>query len=238
MTVTRHVSHRIEHGIDFTATFADERDIMKYLLGLMAGLWLVAIAGTAGAADIAPDLLVKNVTNEVLELVKKDKDIQAGNTKKTLELVETKVLPHFNFQRMTQLALGREWRQATPEQAKILVDEFRNLLVRTYSKALTEFRDHEIVFKPFKMTPSDTDVKVRTEIKQPSGKPEELDYYLEKAADGWKVYDLEVSGISLVTNYRSTFAQEIRASGVDGLIRSLQKKNKSSNPSDKSDKVK
>lgn len=198
---------------------------MKYLIGLIAGLWF-GFAASAGANDLGPDLLVKNVTNEVLEVVRKDKDIQAGNTKKTLGLVETKVLPHFNFQRMTQLALGREWRQATPDQSKILVDEFRDLLVRTYSKALTEFRDQEISFKPFKMTAADTDVRVRTEIKQTGGKPVQLDYFLEKGAAGWKVYDLEVGGVSLVTNYRSSFAQEVRANGIDGLIRTLQAKNK------------
>lgn len=198
---------------------------MKYLIGLIAGLWF-GFAASAGANDLGPDLLVKNVTNEVLEVVRKDKDIQAGNTKKTLGLVEAKVLPHFNFQRMTQLALGREWRQATPDQSKILVDEFRDLLVRTYSKALTEFRDQEISFKPFKMAAADTDVKVRTEIKQTGGKPVQLDYFLEKGASGWKVYDLEVGGVSLVTNYRSSFAQEVRANGIDGLIRTLQAKNK------------
>lgn len=198
---------------------------MKYLIGLIAGLWF-GFAASAGANDLGPDLLVKNVTNEVLEVVRKDKDIQAGNTKKTLGLVETKVLPHFNFQRMTQLALGREWRQATPDQSKILVDEFRDLLVRTYSKALTEFRDQEISFKPFKMAAADTDVRVRTEIKQTGGKPVQLDYFLEKGAAGWKVYDLEVGGVSLVTNYRSSFAQEVRANGIDGLIRTLQAKNK------------
>jgi phospholipid transport system substrate-binding protein len=127
---------------------------------------------------------------------------------------------------MTQLALGRDGRQASPEQMKVLVEEFRDLLVRTYSKALTEFRDQQISFKPFKMEAADTDVKVRTEIKQSGGKGIPLDYYLEKTAAGWKVYDLEVAGASLVTNYRSTFAQEIRANGVDGLIRSLQTKNK------------
>lgn len=197
---------------------------MKYLIGLIAGLWF-GFAASAGANDLGPDLLVKNVTNEVLEVVRKDKDIQAGNTKKTLGLVEAKVLPHFNFQRMAQLALGREWRQATPDQSKILVDEFRDLLVRTYSKALTEFRDQEISFKPFKMAAADTDVKVRTEIKQTGGKPVQLDYFLEKGAAGWKVYDLEVGGVSLVTNYRSSFAQEVRANGIDGLIRTLQAKN-------------
>ncbi len=200
---------------------------MKRLIGLIGLFAALLFAVSAGAADIPPpDVLVKNVTNEVLDIVRKDKEIQSGNTKKTLDLVETKVLPHFNFPRMTQLALGRDGRQASPEQMKVLVEEFRDLLVRTYSKALTEFRDQQIAFKPFKMEAADTDVKVRTEIKQTGGKGIPLDYYLEKTAAGWKVYDLEVAGASLVTNYRSTFAQEIRANGVDGLIRSLQAKNK------------
>ena len=199
---------------------------MKRLIGLIGLFAALLFAVSAGAADIPPDVLVKNVTNEVLDIVRKDKEIQSGNTKKTLDLVETKVLPHFNFPRMTQLALGRDGRQASPEQMRVLVEEFRDLLVRTYSKALTEFRDQQISFKPFKMEAAETDVKVRTEIKQSGGKGIPLDYYLEKTAAGWKVYDLEVAGASLVTNYRSTFAQEIRANGVDGLIRSLQTKNK------------
>ena len=202
--------------------------MMKRLMGLMAAL---LFATTVFAAELAPDQLVRDVTNEVLDIVRKDKDIQSGNSKKTIDLVETKVLPHFNFQRMTQLALGREARQASPEQSKVLVEEFRELLVRTYSKALTEYRSQEIVFKPFKMTPAETDVKVRTEIRQSGGKPVPLDYYLEKNATGWKVYDMEVGGVSLVTNYRSTFAQEIQKGGIDGLIRSLQAKNRSGDTS-------
>ena len=202
--------------------------MMKRLMGLMAAL---LFATTVFAAELAPDQLVRDVTNEVLDIVRKDKDIQSGNSKKTIDLVEAKVLPHFNFQRMTQLALGREARQASPEQSKLLVEEFRELLVRTYSKALTEYRSQEIVFKPFKMTPAETDVKVRTEIRQSGGKPVPLDYYLEKNATGWKVYDMEVGGVSLVTNYRSTFAQEIQKGGIDGLIRSLQAKNRSGDTS-------
>ncbi|MEW6165314.1 MAG: ABC transporter substrate-binding protein [Pseudomonadota bacterium] len=198
---------------------------MKRLLGLLAVLFFTA---GVGATETAPDLLVKNVTTEVLDIVRKDKDIQNGNTQKTLDLVESRVLPHFNFQRMTKLALGRDGRQATPEQLNALVEEFRTLLVRTYSKALTEYRDQQIIFKPFKMVADETDVKVRTEIRQSGGKAVPLDYYLEKNATGWKVYDMEVGGVSLVTNYRSSFSQEIRAGGVDGLIRSLQTKNKSS----------
>jgi phospholipid transport system substrate-binding protein len=187
-------------------------------------------SATAIAADVAPDVLVKNVTTEVLDTVRKDKDIQNGNSKKTLELVETKILPHFSFQRMVQLAMGREGRQATPEQMKVLTDEFRTLLVRTYSKALTEYRNKEISFKPFKMAAADTDVKVRSEIKQSGGKPISLDYYLEKSAAGWKVYDVEVGGVSLITNYRTEFGQEIQKHGVDGLIRALQAKNKAGEP--------
>lgn len=200
---------------------------MKHLLGLLSAL---LFAAGAIAAD-EPDVLVKNVTNEVLEIVRKDKDIQSGNTKKTISLVEAKVLPHFNFARMTQLALGREARQATPDQFKALTEEFRNLLVRTYSKALTEFRDQEVTFKPFKMTATDTDVKVRTDIRQTGGKPVGLDYYLEKTPAGWKVYDLEVGGVSLVTNYRDSFAREIQVGGVDGLLHNLQVKNKSADSS-------
>ncbi len=197
---------------------------MKRFLGFLAAL---LFATSATSADLAPDVLVKNVTNEVLEIVRTDKDIKSGNTKKALELVEAKVLPHFNFQRMTLLALGRDARQASPEQLKLIVQEFHSLLVRTYSKALTEYRDQEISFKPFKMTDADTEVKVRSEIRQSGGKSIPLDYYLEKTPVGWKVYDMEVAGVSLVTNYRSSFAQQIQAGGIDGLIRSLQAKNKS-----------
>lgn len=197
---------------------------MKWLLGLAAAL---CIAGPVVAAEeLMPDVLVRNVTNEVLEIVRADKDIQAGNVSKAVALVEVKVLPHFNFARMTQLAVARDWRQATPAQQKILIDEFRELLVRTYSKALTEYRKQTIDFKPFSMAPNETDVKVRTEIKQTGGKPIQLDYYLEKNSGGWKVYDIEVGGISLVTNYRSSFSQEVRANGIDGLIAVLQAKNK------------
>lgn len=200
---------------------------MKRLLGFFAGLLLAA---SAVAADVSPDVLVRNVTNEVLDIVRTDKDIKSGSTRKALELVEAKVLPHFNFQRMTLLALGRDARQASPEQLKLLVQEFHSLLVRTYSKALTEYRDQEISFKPFRMTDADSEVKVRTEIRQSGGKAIPLDYYLEKTPAGWKVYDMEVAGVSLVTNYRSSFAQQIQVGGIDGLIRSLQAKNKSAEP--------
>lgn len=179
------------------------------------------------AEELAPDALVKKVTDEVLTIVRADKDLQNGNTKKAIELVETKVLPHFNFSRMTALALGREWSKATPEQKTKLTGEFRTLLVRTYSNALTAYKNQTVEYKAFKMQAGDTDVTVRTQINQPGGKPIGLDYALDKQADGWKVYDVVVAGVSLVTNYRESFTQEIRANGVDGLISTLATKNKS-----------
>jgi phospholipid transport system substrate-binding protein len=198
---------------------------MKWFVGMLVSL--VFASGGFAQDAMTPDAMIKTVTEEVLDIVRKDKDIQSGSHKRAIELVETKVLPHFNFLRMTQLAMARDWRQATSAQQKILADEFRTLLVRTYSKALTEYKNQSVDYRPFKMQPTDTDVKVRTEIKQPGGKPIQLDYYIEKQGSGWKVYDIEVGGISLVTNYRDSFAAEVRNNGVDGLIKSLQTKNKS-----------
>jgi phospholipid transport system substrate-binding protein len=198
---------------------------MKWLLAMLTGVSLVSAAQAQEL--VAPDVLIKNVTSEVLEIVRKDKDIQSGNYKKAIELVEAKVLPNFNFSRMTALAMARDWRVATPAQQKILTDEFHTLLVRTYSKALSEYRSQSVEFKPFKMNAADTDVKVRTQINQGGGaKPITLDYFLEKVAAGWKVYDIEVGGISLVTNYREFFATEVRNGGIDGLIKALQAKNR------------
>jgi len=198
---------------------------MKSLFALFGGL---LVAATAMAQDVGPDALVKTVTNEVLEIVRKDKDIQSGNTKKAIDLVEVKVLPHFNFTRMTQLAVARDWRQASAAQQKILTDEFHVLLVRTYAKALTEYKNQTVAYKPFVLKAGETDVRIRTEIKQAgAGKNIELDYWLEKSGPAWKVYDIEVGGISLVTNYRESFASEVRNNGIDGLIKSLQAKNKS-----------
>ena len=198
---------------------------MKSLFAFVSAL---LFATTAMAQEVAPDVLIRTVTNEVLDIVRKDKEIQSGNTRKAIDLVEAKVLPHFNFTRMTQLALARDWRQTSPAQQKVLTDEFRILLVRTYSKALTEYKNQTIDFKPFSLKAGETDIRVRTEIKQSgAGKNIELDYYVEKSGAGWKVYDIEVGGISLVTNYRDSFASEVRNNGIDGLIKSLQAKNKS-----------
>jgi len=198
---------------------------MKFLFAFFSGL---LISATVTAQEVAPDVLVKTVTNEVLEIVRKDKDIQSGNTRKAIDLVEAKVLPNFNFTRMTQLAMARDWRQATPAQQKALTDEFHTLLVRTYAKALTEYKNQTVAYKPFTLKAGETDVRVRTEIRQAgAGKNIELDYWLEKSPAGWKVYDIEVGGISIVTNYRESFAAEVRNSGIDGLIKLLQTKNKS-----------
>lgn len=197
---------------------------MKQLYSLLAGAFL--LCSNAFGSDEAPDVMVKRVTDEVLTIVRADKDIQAGNSKKAIELVEAKVLPNFNFTRMTSLAVGKDWNKATPEQKKQLAKEFETLLVRTYSNALTAYKSQTVVYKPLKMQPGDTDVLVRTEIRQPGQQAVQLDYGVEKQDNGWKVYDVVVAGISLVTNYRENFAAEVRAGGIDGLIASISAKNK------------
>ncbi len=200
---------------------------MRFIAFILAGASLLLPAG-AQAQETAPDALVKNVTTEVLEIIRTDKDIKAGNTQRVIDLVEKKVLPHFNFTRMTALAVGKDWRQASPAQQKILTDEFRDLLVRTYSNALTAYKNETVEYRPFKLQTGETDVTVRTQIHQPGARqPIALDYSLEKNGNGWKVYDVVVAGVSLVTNYRSSFATEIRNGGIDGLIKTLKAKNSS-----------
>lgn len=199
---------------------------MKAIRVLFTILSFGLLSAPVFADDMAPDVLVKKVTDEVLAVVRADKDLQNGNTKKAIDLVETKVLPHFNFTRMTALALGREWSKTSAEQKIRLTNEFRILLVRTYSNALTAYKDQTVEYKPFKMQAGETDVTVRTLVHQTNGKHIGLDYALDKQADGWKVYDVVVAGVSLVTNYRESFTQEIRANGVDGLISTLAAKNK------------
>ena len=178
------------------------------------------------AQESSPDVLIKRVTDDVLTIVRQDKDIQSGNTAKAIELVEAKVLPNFSFQRMTALAMGRDWNKASAEQKETLAQEFQTLLVRTYSNALTGYKDQTVHYEPTKIADGETDVTVKTKIVQPGGRPIQLDYSLRKQADGWKVYDVIVAGVSLVTNYRATFNQEVRANGVDGLIKMLADKNK------------
>jgi phospholipid transport system substrate-binding protein len=197
--------------------------MLRVILGLMVGL----LSAASWAAEPPPDVLAKNTTEEVLAILKADKDIQGGNVQKIYDLVEAKVLPHFDFNRMTQLALGKHWNAASPKQKQSLVKEFRALLVRTYSTSLTAFSNQAIEFKPFSMKPEETEVTVRTEVKQPGGNPVPIDYAMYKTAFGWKVYDVSIDGVSLVINYRSSFANTIRQSGIDGLIKALETKSQS-----------
>lgn len=178
------------------------------------------------AAEVAPDVLVKSTSQDVLGIIKQDKDIQAGNSKKVLDLVEAKVLPHFDFGHMTMLAVGRHWPKASPAQQQALTTQFRTMLVRTYSTALTNYKDQTIDYRPLKVSPADTDVTVKTVVNQPGGQPIPIDYSLEKSDSGWKIYDLAVDGVSLVTNYRTSFNAEIQNKGIDSLIKTLTDKNR------------
>jgi phospholipid transport system substrate-binding protein len=188
---------------------------------------LALFAAVAQAQELAPDALVKTITQDVVTVLKQDKDIQAGDPKKVAVLVETKVLPHFNFTRMTRIAMARNWRLASPEQQKELTEEFKTLLVRTYSTALSGYRDQQVDFKPLRAKPGDTEVTVKTEVKQPNApQAVAIDYEMEKTPNGWKVYDVKVDGVSLVTTYRDAFASEVKERGVDGLIKSLAAKNR------------
>jgi len=178
-------------------------------------------APAALANDTPPDVLARTTTQEVLTILKQDKELQNGNLKKVYQLVEAKILPNFDFNRMTQLALGKHWPRATAKQKQSLVNEFRNLLVRTYSSSLTAFTNQTVEFKPLTMKPDDTDVTVRSEIRQPGGQPIPINYSMYKTAFGWKVYDVTIDSVSLVTNYRASFANTIRQNGIDGLIKAL-----------------
>ena len=194
---------------------------------LFSVLCLSLFAAAVSAQDLAPDVQVKKITDEVIGIIKRDKDIRAGNQEKVNELVDAKVLPYFNFGRMTALAVGRNWPMASAEQRKALTSEFRTLLVRTYSSALSAYRNQVIEFMPLRAAAGDTDVTVRTRVEQPGTAPISIDYSMEKTPGGWKVYDVVVGGVSLVTNYRETFNTEIHNGGVDGLIKSLASKNRS-----------
>lgn len=188
---------------------------------LLLALTLGLNAHAALANDTPPDVLARTTTQEVLTILKQDKELRNGNLAKVYQLVEAKILPNFDFNRMTQLALGKNWPRATARQKQELVTEFRNLLVRTYSSSLTAFSNQTVEFKPLVMKPDATDVTVRSEIRQPGGQPIPIDYSMYKTAFGWKVYDVSVDGVSLVTNYRASFANTIRQSGIDGLIKAL-----------------
>jgi phospholipid transport system substrate-binding protein len=194
----------------------------------VATLLLSIFLGSSFAQDVAPDALVKTVTLEVVELIAKDKEIRAGGRSKLVDVIEAKVLPHFNFAAMTALAMGQSWGKASPEQRKRLVEEFKTLLVRTYASALAAYSEQKFDFRPLRAKPNDTDVTVNVRVMQPGAQPVTIDYSMEKTASGWKVYDVMVGGVSLVANYRTEFANSVRASGVEGLIKELQAKNRSS----------
>jgi len=196
---------------------------MKNLLKVV--VCLLCVVSAAHAEVVAPDTLIRTTVDDVLAAVKQDKDIQSGNQKKILDLVEAKVLTHFNFTRMTQLSVGKSWRIATPEQKQALVTEYRNMLVRTYTKAFSVYRDQTVVIKPFKMPAGATEVTVKTSINKPGAQPIPINYELEMSAGSWKVFDLTIEGVSLVTSYRGTFNSEIQEKGIDGLIKTLSDKN-------------
>jgi len=183
------------------------------------------IAAPAAATNEAPDALVKRVSTDVIESVKADKDIQAGNTKKIMDLVNTKILPYVDSEKMTSQAAGRFWRQATPEQQKQLAAEFRTLLVYTYAGALSQIKNETIEFKPFRADPADTEVEVKSQVNLTRGEPITLNYRLSKGPQGWKIFDLNVLGAWLVETYKSTFASEISKGGIDGLIKKLHDRN-------------
>ena len=192
----------------------------------IVALLALMIVTCAARAQESPDALVKRVSQDVLQTIKSDSKIQAGDPARIRELIETKLLPNFDFERMTALAMGRNWRSATPEQQKRLTDEFRGLLVRTYSGALNQYRNETIDYKPLRMNPSDSDVIVRTAINRQGGAPVQVDYSMEKTPSGWKAYDVVVGGVSLVTNYRDEFNSIVQSSGVDGLIKTIADKNR------------
>jgi phospholipid transport system substrate-binding protein len=209
---------------------------VKLFTAAVAAGWLaltgVQAQGTAAAnapasaATQTPDALVQTLSNDVLDAIKKDKALQSGDLSKLNALVDEKILPYVNFEKMTQLAVGRGWRQATPEQRSRLTKEFRTLLVRTYSGAVSAVKDHQVQMRPFRAQPTDTDVMVRTQVTPSRGDPIQLDYRLEKTDGTWKIYDVSVLGVWLVENYKSQFASEITQNGVDGLIKVLSDRNR------------
>jgi len=211
--------------------YLSRRTFSAWALGAVFAFGLV---GAAQAADEAADAFIKRVSTDILEAIKADKSIRNGDINKIIVLVDQRVMPHVNFQRMTASAVGPGWRQATPEQQKRLQDEFKTLLVRTYSGALSQVSDQTIVVKPLRAAPDDKEVVVRTEVRG-KGEPIQLDYRVEKAPDapaGWRIYNLNVMGIWLVDSYRSQFAQEVNAKGVDGLIASLAERNQANRKGD------
>ena len=195
---------------------------MSLMRGLVVMLSLLVVSLPVMADDLAPDRLVRQLSEEIIDILRNDEALSRGDTARAVQRIEQAVLPHFNLRRMTMLAVGRDWREATPEQQQRLIDAFYGMLVRTYSNALTQYRDQTIEFRPLRVGPDETTVRVQSAFRQPGAQAVSVDYMLERTAEGWQVFDIVVAGVSLVTNYRGTFSQEIRVGGVDGLIRSLE----------------
>jgi phospholipid transport system substrate-binding protein len=221
------IMHRTT-GSNAPRRFNGAINMVRFAAAAMAAL----VALEAGAqTDVAPDVLVRKTTEEVLTIVRNDKDIRAGNVAKIVQLIEEKVAPHFDFDRMTRLAVGRPWREATPEQRATLITQFRTLLVRSYSAAFTAYAGIAVDYRPFKMKAQSTEATVQTLIKVPGGAQSiGVDYDMNSTPEGWKVYDVSVAGASLIINYRNVFAQEIQKGGIDGLIKSLVEKNTAKTP--------
>jgi phospholipid transport system substrate-binding protein len=192
-------------------------------------LMLALAAPPAFTQDLAPDVLINTVSQEVVAALKQDKDMR-GNRRKIVELVEAKIVPHFNFTRMTQIAMATNWRHATPEQQEQLIKEFKTLLVHTYSGAIASYREQIIEVRPIRVPPSHSEVTVRSEVRQPEVEAIAVDYEMEKTTSGWKIYDVRMGGVSLVTTYRNRFTEEVRNRGIDGLINSLASKNRQNEP--------
>jgi phospholipid transport system substrate-binding protein len=199
---------------------------MKLIKQLIAVATVAFVTSAPAMAQEAPDALVKRISSDVIATAKADKDIQAGNQKRVMDLVESKILPHVDFQRMTSLAAGRHWREATPDQQKALTAEFRTLLIFTYSGALSQIKNETVEFKPLRADPADQEVEVRSQVNVQRGEPVTLNYRLAKSPQGWKIYDINVLGAWLVETYKGTFASEISKSGIDGLIKTLAERNK------------
>jgi phospholipid transport system substrate-binding protein len=198
------------------------RAVSACLLLAAATLGVAAPAG----AQTPPDQLVRGVADDVLKIIRQDPELRAGSQSRMADLIEQKIAPHFDFERMTRLAVGKNWRQASPDQQRSLVQEFRNLLVRSYSAAYSAYKEVAVDVRPLRLQPSDEDVQVRTQIKLPGDVPPvSVDYSMYKSPASWKVYDVAVDGVSLVTTYRSSFSEQIRQNGIDGLVKSLQDMN-------------
>ena len=198
---------------------------MRKLLCILAAAFLVLPVAAIAQVATPPDVLVKNVTLEVIDLIARDREIKAGSRAKLIQVIEAKVLPHFNFASMTALAMGQGWNRATPEQKKRLIEEFKTLLVRTYASALSAYSEQKFDFRPLRAKPTDTDVTVQVRVLQAGTQPVPIDYSMEKTAANWKVYDVMVGGVSLVVNYRTEFNNAVRNSGIEGLIKELNTKN-------------